>query len=142
MRSFLTIILLFLIFTGLACNQNIKSDYDPAKLNLNEAERMQAREVVESVCLQCHSPKAAPDDRIAPPLEIAKRNYLASSSSKAEFVDLMTNFIKAPTQEQAKLHSDIEEFGLMDPLGYSEKQIRDIAIFIYETDLDKPDWLE
>lgn len=142
MKSFLSTVLGVLLITGFACNHNLRSNQNANKLDLSEAERLQSKQIVESVCYECHHPTAAPDNRIAPPLEIAKRNYLASSSSKAEFVQMMTNFIKAPSEEDAVLHGEVEDFGLMDQLGYSETQIRDIAIFIYETDLEKPDWLE
>lgn len=140
LKSYTSIILGLIIFTFLGCNRNLRSDQ--SKLELTDTERMEAREIVTTVCQNCHHPTAAPDNRLAPPLEIAKRNYLASSSSKADFVDQFTRFIIAPTQEEAKLHSDVEEFGMMDPLGYSEEQIRAVAIFVYETDLEKPDWLD
>lgn len=120
----------------------MKRERESRRLDLTEAQRLQAQTIVHDVCENCHHPTAAPDDRLAPPLEVAKRNYLKSSSGKREFVSQLTNFIKAPSEEKAKLHSDVDEFGIMDPLGYSEEEIRSVAIFIYETDLEKPDWLE
>lgn len=111
-------------------------------LSSPEAEWVTAQEIVENVCYSCHHPTARPDARLAPPMEIAKRNYLASNADREGFVDAVTAFVLSPSPGQAKLHSDVENFGLMDPLGYSEQQIREVAAFIYDTELPKPDWLE
>tara|TARA_Y100001935_G_scaffold193913_1_gene162014 strand:- start:30055 stop:30390 length:336 start_codon:yes stop_codon:yes gene_type:complete len=111
-------------------------------LEISEAQRLKAKQMVGTMCENCHHPTASPDDRLAPPLEIAKRNYLAISDDKADFVNSVTKFVIAPSKEKAQLHSDVEEFGVMDPLGYSEAEIRAIAIYIYETELEKPDWLK
>ena len=100
-----------------------------------------AREQIETVCIVCHSATAMPDKRFAPPLEIAKRNYLAQTETKQEFVDKMVRFILNPTVEQSLLHSDVEQFGVMDPVGFSQEDVTAIAEFIYETNLEKPSWL-
>ncbi|MBO6793565.1 MAG: hypothetical protein JJ895_06625 [Balneolaceae bacterium] len=105
-------------------------------------EVVSAKEHIETVCYVCHSPTAAPDDRLAPPLEIAKRNYLAKTDSREEFVDKMVQFILMPTAEQAMLHSDVEQYGIMDPVGFSEQDVREIAEYIYDNKLEKPSWLK
>lgn len=101
-----------------------------------------AKQNVETVCLACHHPTASPQDRLAPPLIIAKRNYLAKTNSREEFVNKMVKFILYPTQEESMLHSDVEQYGLMDPVGFSEEDVRAIAEYIYDTNLEKPDWLK
>jgi cytochrome c553 len=100
-----------------------------------------ARQNIEAVCYVCHSPNQGPDERIAPPLEIPKRNYLASTNSRDEFVDKMVQFILNPTAQQSLMHSDVEQYGLMDPVGFSEQEVREIAEYIYDNDLERPDWL-
>ena len=122
-------------------NKNETAEQPESNQLIEEIQVMNAKETIETVCYVCHSPTAAPDDRLAPPLEIAKRNYLAETSTRVEFVDAMVEFILRPTEEQSMLHSDVEQFGLMDPLGLSEEEIRAIAEYIYDTKLEKPDWL-
>jgi hypothetical protein len=53
----------------------------------------------------------------------------------------MVQFILYPTANQSLMHSDVEQYGLMDPVGFSKEEIREIAEFIYDTNLEKPDWL-
>ena len=138
-------VVLIVLIASWGCNKKKTEETGnpiPQNSELTVSEHLKASEIITSVCENCHDPSSHPDDRLAPPLEIAKRNYLEASSSKDEFVEMITNFILAPDEEKAKLHSDIEEFGLMDPIGYSEEEIRLVAIYIYETELEKPDWLK
>lgn len=132
---------LFLIYACGSPEQKVQQP-ENAQLSSVDVEWVTAQEIVENVCFSCHHPTSRPDNRLAPPLEIAKRNYLASNPDRESFIDAMTTFVMAPTPEQAKLHSDVENFGVMDPLGYSEEQIREVAAFIYDNELTKPDWLE
>ncbi len=136
-------ILISCIVWGMACEPKAKQQAelsDNSEFELSEVAT--ARDNIETVCNMCHSPTAAPDKRLAPPLEIVKRNYLAATQSKEEFVDKVVQFILYPSAEQAMLHSDVEEFGVMDPVGFSEEDVRAIAIYIYENELEKPSWLK
>ncbi len=135
------IVIAFLILSS-ACTSKPEATVENNSTDGFElAEVVTAKENIETVCNACHSPTAPPDDRFAPPLEIAKRNYLAETGSKEEFVDKMVQFILYPTAEQSMLHSDVEQYGLMDPVGFSEEDVRAIAEYIYENELEKPDWL-
>ena len=145
--SFFIPLVLGLVMMWWGCSQKEKqANNSPAQTveasELSVEEHLKAIEIVTTVCESCHHPSAAPDHRLAPPLEIPKRNYLEASFSKDEFVAMLTNFIMAPSEDKAKLHSDIEEYGLMDPVGYTEEEIRMVATYIYETTLEKPDWLK
>lgn len=144
MKKYILAISLITALLYLACGSSDEKAKVPdnGQLSAAEIEMMSAQQIVENVCQNCHHPTARPDNRLAPPLEIAKRNYLASHPDKEGFVNAMTAFVLSPTPEQAKLHSDVENFGVMDPLGYSEEQIRSVAAYIYDTELEKPNWLE
>ena len=141
MKSFFSILLIS-IMVSISCSEHYRSKNSSQRLQNNEVQASEAKEILTTVCQSCHHPSAAPNDRFAPPLQVAKLNYLALSNDKAEFVELWSDFILAPSPEKAKLHSDVDEFGMMDPLGYSEDQIRSIAIFVYDNELERPDWLE
>tara|TARA_R110000868_G_scaffold306734_2_gene568072 strand:+ start:11613 stop:12065 length:453 start_codon:yes stop_codon:yes gene_type:complete len=134
-------IALFLL--GYSCSQTNKtaSNANSSEINYGDLNLNKGKNIVQTVCITCHDPKASVSDRIAPPLEIVKRNYLATFEKERDFISSITNFIMHPTEEQARLHADIEENGLMDPLGYSEQEIQSVAMFIYRTNLERPDWL-
>ena len=127
---------------GCTNQQNKSADVEIQGSEFEISSVITARQNVETVCYVCHSPTASPEDIIAPPLEIPKRNYLAKTSTKEEFVQKMVQFILNPSAEQSIMHSDVEQYGLMDPVGFSKDDIRAIAEYIYETDLPKPDWLK
>ena len=140
MKATSIIVIAFLILSG-ACTNKPDANIETANTDFELAEVVTAKENIETVCYACHSPTASPDDRFAPPLEIAKRNYIAETANKDEFVDKMVQFILYPSAEQSVLHSDVEQYGLMDPVGFSEKDVRAIAEYIYDNELEKPDWL-
>lgn len=137
------VIVVLAVLLSLSC---VKKEEDTQPINM-QSPTLQlppvstALQNIEEVCYVCHSPDAGPQNRIAPPLEIAKRNYLSSTNSRGEFVDKMVQFILYPTANQSLMHSDVEQYGLMDPVGFSKEEIREIAEFIYDTNLEKPDWL-
>lgn len=119
-----------------------KNNSDQLSATLSE-EMKQARNVVETVCQNCHSPSASLEDRIAPPLELAKRMYLAATDSVEEdFVNKVVDFVLYPTEEQSVLHEEVGNYGIMDPIGYSKEEITNIALFIYRYELERPEWLD
>lgn len=140
MKATSIFVIAFLIWGG-ACTNKPDATTESADTDFIIEEVVTAKETIETVCYVCHSPTAPPDDRFAPPLEIAKRNYLAETGSKDEFVEKMVQFILYPSAEQSMLHSDVEQYGLMDPVGFSEEDVTAIAEYICENELEKPDWL-
>lgn len=137
------ILLIAVLFWSAACTKRENKSGEP-EIQMSELEMpaiTTAQQNIEEVCYMCHHPTAGPEDRIAPPLEIAKRNYLANTSTREEFVEKMVQFILYPTAEQSVMHSDVEQYGLMDPLGFSKDEVKAMAEFIYDNELPKPDWL-
>lgn len=140
---FLICLIAAMLIGSYSCSQTRKTSSAPSPddIDLSALDMQTGKAIVQSVCITCHDPTASVSDRIAPPLEIVKRNYLATSEKERDFIFSISNFIMHPTEEQARLHADIEENGLMDPLGYSEQEIQSVALFIYRTNLERPDWL-
>ena len=128
-------------FTSCSRTNEVTSNPSAMKIDFAALDMKTGETIVQTVCISCHDPKASVSDRIAPPLEIIKRNYLAVSENEREFIGKLTAFVLHPTEEQAELHSDIDEYGLMDPLGYSKEEIQSVAMFIYRTELERPDWM-
>ena len=137
----ISIIVFVMFMWGTACTNKPDAEKDTTYTEFELAEVVSAKENIETVCYACHSPSASPDDRFAPPLEVAKRNYLSDTAGRDEFVEKMVQFVLYPTAEQSVLHSDVEQYGLMDPVGFSEDDVRAIAEYIYDNELEKPDWL-
>ncbi len=129
---------------GFSCSQTKETSYNPIsdEINYDDLSLKSGKTIVQTVCITCHDPKKSKTDRIAPPLELVKRNYLTQSSNEDEFIQMITAFILTPTEEAAKLHNEVDEFGLMDPLGYSKKEIQSVAMYLYRTELERPNWVD
>lgn len=132
-----------LLIGSYSCSQTNKTTSNPpsGEIDFDALNMQTGKTIVESVCINCHDPEASVQDRIAPPLEIVKRNYLSVTETEREFITKITSFIMYPSVEEARLHSDIDEFGLMDPLGLSKEEVQSVAMYIYRTELDHPDWI-
>ncbi|MBO6522959.1 MAG: hypothetical protein JJ971_03970 [Balneolaceae bacterium] len=138
-KKCLSCLIAVLLIGSYSCSQTKKTTSED--INFEALNMHDGKMIVESVCVTCHDPDASVQDRIAPPLEIIKRNYLSISETESEFIIRMTNFVVHPSPEEAMLHADVDEFGLMDPLGYSEQDIQSVAMYIYRTELEHPDWM-
>ena len=138
------IFLVALFLLGYSCSQtkNTASNVSSDGINYAELNITKGKAIVQTVCITCHDPKNAKNDRIAPPLEIVKQNYLSQSENEKAFIKMVSDFILNPSEESAKLHSEVDEFGLMDPLGYSKNDIQSVALYLYRTELERPDWVE
>lgn len=99
-------------------------------------------ELLESNCFACHSPKGSIENRVAPPMIAIKRHYIGKSTTKEEFTNDLLAFLNNPSEDISKMPGAINKFGLMPKMGFSENDIKSIANYIYEDDLEKPDWFE
>lgn len=93
-------------------------------------------------CFTCHVPRGSESARNAPPMYAVKKHYMEGDPTKEEFVSSMLGFLQNPTEEKSKMPGAVEKFGLMPNMGYSEKQIKTIATYLYDNSLEKPDWFD
>ncbi|GAB5410487.1 MAG: hypothetical protein BalsKO_28520 [Balneolaceae bacterium] len=136
--------LIALLLGSYSCSQTNKatSGTNIDEINYDELSLDRGKTIVETVCITCHHPQKSQSDRLGPPLELVKRNYLSISDGERDFILKITDFILRPSKEKASLHEDVDEFGLMDPLGYSKTDVQSVAMYIYRTELERPDWVD
>ena len=99
-------------------------------------------QLLEQNCFSCHSPQGALDNRIAPPMIAIKKHYIEDGISKDAFIKSLTQFILNPTEENSKMPNAIKKLGLMPVMNFSELEIAQIANYIYDTELEAPDWFD
>lgn len=99
-------------------------------------------QLLESNCFACHSPKNNIDDRIAPPMAMIKDYYITNKEtiSEEDFTKSLIAFIKNPNAESSIIPEAIERYGLMPKMNFDDKQISQIAKYIYNSKLEEPDW--
>jgi cytochrome c553 len=100
------------------------------------------RKIVENECYICHNPRATEATMIAPPLVAVKRHYINEQTSEEEFTEALINWISDPQVEKSRMRGALRRFGVMPYQPYSEEAIRDIASYIYNTELPQPEWFE
>jgi len=99
-------------------------------------------QLLENNCFVCHSPDAGIDKRVAPPMFGVKKHYVTDSTTQEEFTADLIAYLNNPIEENSKMPGAIDKFGVMPKMGFSEEQIRAIAAYIYNTELEAPGWFK
>lgn len=140
--------LTFALFFALASCQNLKTDnYENASAMQSEANAIDetahpGKKLMETNCYVCHSPTASEDDRLGPPMIAIKKHYISDDTTKEEFVEAMQEWIKYPTEENAKMFGAVRRFGVMPKTAYPEETIAQIADYMFDNTIEQPEWFE
>ena len=100
------------------------------------------KKLMETYCYACHNVINSEDTRLAPPMIAVKKHYLFNNSSKEDFIKDIQNWISNPTQENAKMFGAVRRFGVMPKQPFSEEIINQIADYMFENDIEQPEWFE
>lgn len=82
-------------------------------------------------CITCHKETKAVS---APSIIEIQKRYKDAFSTKQEFVEYMSTWVKYPKNETSIMRDAIKKYGLMPELGYDKETLMDISTYIYETD--------
>ncbi|MBZ9627908.1 DUF3365 domain-containing protein [Psychroflexus sp. CAK1W] len=125
-------------------SQGDKAEYFELKsTDINSEEiAVRGKTLMENKCYLCHNPKAEEGSMIAPPMIAIKARYSKDAKSKKEFMADIWNFVEKPAQDKAKLKGAVKRFGLMPYQPYAQEDIEAIAAFIYDYEIEKPEWFE
>jgi len=98
-------------------------------------------EVVQTNCLSCHSVSAKhePTNAIAPPL-FAVKNHLSEFSDRDAFIAHVSEWVKSPDAENARMPGAVKKFGLMPALPLADDVLAEISAWLYDTPMNKPNW--
>ena len=119
---------------------NLKPNYKSiAAIQQNEHP---GKKLMETNCYACHNPVTSHDNRLAPPMIAVKRHYKNDNTTKKEFIDDFTNWVKSPSEELSKMPGAIRNFGIMPFTPFPEEDIRQIADYIYDNNIEQPEWFE
>jgi hypothetical protein len=97
---------------------------------------------MKTFCYSCHSPTAEMDMRMAPPMEAVKMHYKEKYNNQKDFVNAIWEFTHKPEESKSLMKGAVRKFGLMPYVPYKEEDIRLIATYIYNNELEKPDWFD
>lgn len=93
------------------------------------AQLVAGRQVVEAVCLTCHSER--PPHKTAPPMSMIATRYVAAAPDSATAAARIAAWARDPDPARSLLPAHaIERFGLMPPLDLPEADLRNAAAYI------------
>lgn len=135
--------LLLFISLIFSCKDVKRPSYSKKELETaSEVQKHEGKKLMENKCYVCHNPKASHDNRIAPPMIAIKKHYISKNTTKEEFIASIQSFVKNPTKEAAKMRGAVKKFGVMPKQYFLEEDIEKIAAYLFDNDIDQPEWFE
>jgi len=99
--------------------------------------------LLKNNCYVCHSVTSkSHDEIIAPPMIAIKRRYKMSYGSKDEFIIAVSEWALNPTKENSLMRGAVMQFNVMPKHAFNKEDIEKIAEYIYDNELEKPEWFE
>ena len=141
MKNVIVILLVLLVFTS--CKNSDKTvNKDTVAVNQKDGNLHPGKKLMETNCYVCHNPTTGHDDRIAPPMVAIKKHYISEGMTKDQFIADIQNWIKKPSEDKSKMPGAIRNFGLMPYAPYPEATVEQIADYMFDYDIDQPEWFE
>jgi len=140
----LSLFILFVLLV-LSCKEGPKTtDGDPEQVAQLTAYSPEAgKKLMETKCYLCHNPSVPENgQRIGPPMVAVKAHYLDVYKDKEAFVKGIMEFVKAPSEENTMMRGAVRRFGLMPSQQFPEEEIQKIAEYIYDYQIEEPDWFK
>ena len=141
MKHILLIITIAILMAG--CNTKIKDSYlsvQDSETVINVVPQANGKKLMENNCYACHNPKTSQNDMIAPPMIAVKMHYISENTTEEEFIRAMLDWSKKPSEEISKMPGAIRKFGLMPYQYFPEETIREIAGYMYNNEIEEPEW--
>ncbi|ARV10014.1 hypothetical protein BTO05_10345 [Winogradskyella sp. PC-19] len=135
-------IILVLVFGLLSCNNSKNFSDVSQEVSYSTQKSHPGKTLLENKCYVCHSPTATHDNRLAPPMIAVKKHYINDKTTKLDFTNAMRAWIKNPNEVDAKMFGAVRRFGVMPKAEYSDEDITQIADYIYDNDIESPEWFE
>ncbi len=115
------------------------------KLSENEVaqsgENHPGRQIMETECYICHDPGTTEESMIAPPMIAIKMHYIDENTTKKQFRDALIKWVNDPEAE-SKIPAAHKRFGPMPYIPYPDEDIEQIADYLYDYEVKKPDWFD
>ena len=138
------VLAILLVITS--CKDATKSEYIKAAktdtLDVIASESYPGKKIMETECYICHNPKASEESVIAPPMIAIKKHYINQETTKEQFQYDLVSWINNPSEEKSKMPGALKKFGIMPLQPFPEDKIKLIADYIYNYEIDEPDWFE
>ncbi len=100
-------------------------------------------QLMKQKCFACHNPDTESHDAIiAPPMIAVKMHYNKRFETKEAFVDAFVKWSQDPKEENAIMKGAVKKFQVMPKQIFDKEDLTKIATYVYENDIDQPDWFD
>lgn len=129
-----------------SCKDTKKPEYttaDKAETEVSlSAEEHPGKQILETECYLCHDPKASEASMIAPPMIAIKKHYIDDDTTKEQFQNDLDSWLNDPSEEKSKMPGALKRFGIMPLQPFPVDKIKLIADYLYDYEIDQPEWFE
>ncbi|MGR7813951.1 c-type heme family protein [Lacinutrix undariae] len=139
MKNLILLVCISLFFFN--CNNSKKKEYTAFEKQM-EANKHPGKKLMETNCYTCHNSTDNQSDRIGPPMIAIKKHYINEATTKAQFIEEIKTWVKNPNADKAKMVGAVKEFGVMPKQSFPEETIAEIADYIYDFEIEQPEWFE
>lgn len=140
--NFIQLVIVLLLFSS--CNkQKSSEDFGMETSTKSESENAEALALFKQKCYACHSVTTkSHDEIIAPPMIAVKKRYSMQYDNKEDFVNAVVAYAADPKAENALMIGAINKFKAMPKQAFEEADLKKIATYIYENEIETPVWFE
>lgn len=139
-----SIIIVALLILFSSCNkQKSSEDFSANTPAKSETENTEALALFQQKCYACHSVTTkSHDEIIAPPMIAVKNRYSMQYDNKEDFVKAVVAYAIDPKAENALMMGAVEQFKPMPKQEFNEEDLKKIASYIYDNEIETPEWFE
>lgn len=135
-------LVIIVIFLSCKSEDQSKITYEDPKFEFTASQAQEAKALMTTLCYVCHNPETSHDGRIAPPMIAIKMHYLKKTENRKDFINSVWNFVEKPTENKMLMKGAVNRFGLMPYQAFKEEDIKAIAAYIYDYEIEKPSWFD
>lgn len=140
MKNILMVFVFVLLFIN--CDNSNKRPTYAKNSDVVKAQTHPGKKLMETHCYACHNATTSEADRLAPPMIAIKMRYINGTTTKKEFIADVQKWIKEPIESNVKMYGAVKRFGMMQKLPYPENVIEQIADYMFDNDIEQPEWFQ
>ncbi len=92
----------------------------------------------QNLCGICHVPTGQPT--AAPPVFAVKNHVIRIYPKREDFVNYVVSWVAAPNAARALMPGAVRKFGVMPAMPYAADEVKQVAEFIYDSNVRLPSW--
>lgn len=106
----------------------------------DQGELSPGKSLMETQCYACHSPKQSREFQAGPVMVEIKTQYLSKYPKREDFIQAIVDFVIDPVASRSIIKDAGTRFTLMPKAAYKESELRDIAGYLFDYQVEAPTW--